>query len=89
LKLKIIDQKLAPNYTDTDEYTFTNVGEKSIFMDSSFSLDIGGAMTNRIIGQRLSNNTNSNEPQTGLFSIGSKDKVLSITDTRPSRYKPG
>jgi hypothetical protein len=84
LKLKIIDQKLAPNYTDTDEYTFTNVGEKSIFMDSSFSLDIGGAMTNRIIGQRLSNNTNSNEPQTGLFSIGSKDKVLAITDTRTS-----
>jgi hypothetical protein len=84
LKLQIIDQGFTPNYDDVKnptEYVFTNVGEKSIFTDRTFSLDIGGAMTNRIIGQRLSNNANSNQSHTGLFSKNSADKILDITQT--------
>jgi len=84
LKLQIIDEGFTPNYDDVTnptEYVFTNVGEKSIFTDRTFSLDIGGAMTNRIIGQRLSNNANSNQSHTGLFSKNSADKILDITNT--------
>jgi hypothetical protein len=78
MELKVVDMNLMGTPTNTELTTFDLYGVKSIFIDSSFSMDIGGAMMNQIIGKRLSTESNDSNPTTQgkLFAIGLEDKVL-------------
>ncbi len=64
---------------DNDESTleFQLYGAKSVFIDSTFTSDIGGSMMNKIIGERLSATINPSDQPTGgrLFSSAT-DQVL-------------
>lgn len=77
LELRIIDMNMV-GIDKTDNVTELNLyGANSIFMDASFDMDIGGAMMNQIIGQRLQTDVNQSNPTTKgrLFSTES-DRIL-------------
>jgi hypothetical protein len=78
MELRVVDMNLMGTPTNTELTTFDLYGVNSIFIDSSFSMDIGGAMMNQIIGKRLSTESNDSNPTTQgkLFAIGLEDKVL-------------
>lgn len=63
LELRIIDMNMV-GIDKTDNVTELNLyGANSIFMDASFDMDIGGAMMNQIIGQRLSTDSDQSKPK--------------------------
>jgi hypothetical protein len=78
MELKVVDMNLMGTPVKTELTTFDLYGVNSIFIDSSFSMDIGGAMMNQIIGKRLSTESNTSNPTTQgkLFAAGFEDKVL-------------
>jgi hypothetical protein len=78
MELKVVDMNLMGTPVKTELTTFDLYGVNSIFIDSSFSMDIGGAMMNQIIGKRLSTDSNDSNPTTlgKLFAVGFGDKVL-------------
>jgi len=68
-KLEVVELNLVTDSVTENIQTFDLIGEKSIFIDSSFDLDIGGAMMNQIIGQRLNRSINSDaKPISNTFS---------------------
>jgi hypothetical protein len=53
--LQVVDMNFVSNTTEKERiYTFELQGTKSIFMDASFDMNIGGAIMNQVIGNRLS-----------------------------------
>jgi hypothetical protein len=81
MELRIFDMNLVgtPASDDSDKLVvFDLYGPDSIFIDSSFNMDIGGAMMNQIIGKRLNTGNNTSNPNTvgKLFATGVTDKVL-------------
>jgi hypothetical protein len=88
LELRVVDLNFISNVSTTSSQTQSKIlkfdlyGVNSVFMDSSFNMDIGGAMMNKIIGERLSATLNpSDQPTDGrLFARGYTDKV--ITDMK-------
>lgn len=80
LELRVIDLNLVGISPDgSSKVTELNLyGDNSIFIDASFDMDIGGAMMNQIIGERLSADVNQSSPTTlgKLFAIGETDQIL-------------
>lgn len=80
VELRVVDLNFISNQTKSDEeiLEFQLYGSNSVFMDASFDMDIGGAMMNKIIGERLSAKLNPSDQPTGgkLFAKGLTDKVL-------------
>jgi hypothetical protein len=81
VNLRIVDLNLVSK-TDEPQYEFSLSGEDSIFIESSFDMDIGGEMMNQIIGGRLGLINQKDRPIVGIFS-GADDKILTdIVATR-------
>ena len=79
-KLEVVELNLVTDSVTENIQTFDLIGEKSIFIDSSFDLDIGGAMMNQIIGQRLNRSINSDaKPISNTFFDIRKRDLLSVT----------
>jgi hypothetical protein len=78
MELRVVDMNLMGRPASTELTTFDLYGVNSIFIDSSFSMDIDGAMMNQIIGKRLNTDSNESNPTTQgkLFAAGFEDKVL-------------
>lgn len=79
IDLNFISENNRNSANDTkDIFKFELYGINSIFIDSSFDMDIGGNMMNKIIGERLSVTNNPSDQPTGgrLFAKGLEDKVL-------------
>jgi len=77
LELRIIDMNMVG--IDAGEPTsLTLYGANSIFIDAAFDMDIGGAMMNQIIGNRLNTDVNQSNPTTEgkLFAVGLSDQIL-------------
>lgn len=74
--LTVVDLNFTPQTKET-KLVLEAVGEQSIFIDSSFDMDMGGAMMNHIIGQRLGTGTNASTSKIpkSLFAT-EEDKVL-------------
>ncbi len=83
LELRIIDLNFISEVSNTQNEAQSEIlkfdlyGVNSIFIDSSFSMDIGGAMMNKIIGTRLGSELNPSDQPIGgkLFAKGYTDKV--------------
>ena len=92
--LKVIDLNFVQNHDENDEekiWELDLIGTNSVFDAASFKLDMGGAMMNQIIGQRLQTTTNSSNKQIprALFSVDKdgtplKDRVLNKIEKRKS-----
>jgi hypothetical protein len=74
MNLQIVDLNFVSK-TVENEYEFSLSGNDSIFIESSFDMDLGGALMNQIIGKRLSTSTQPEKQNPGLFSLKS-DKIL-------------
>lgn len=74
--LTVVDLNFTPKTNET-KLILDAIGDNSIFIDSSFSMDMGGAMMNHIIGQRLQSGTNAATSQIpkSLFAT-EPDQVL-------------
>jgi hypothetical protein len=77
-ELKIHELNMVSDTAKVDEYEFSLIGSDSIFIDSSFDLDISGAKMNQIIGQKLGNalNGDAKEIPKGLFADFKTQKDL-------------
>jgi hypothetical protein len=78
LELMVVDMNLSPKTKTESTAVFELSGPNSVFLESSFDMNIGGAMMNQIIGERNKKSiNNSSPPATGrLFSSGKQDKIL-------------
>jgi hypothetical protein len=74
MNLQIVDLNFVSK-TGENEYEFNLSGNDSIFIESSFDMDMGGALMNQIIGKRLNTNTQPEKQNPGLFS-NNGDKIL-------------
>lgn len=88
-ELKIQELNMVSDSAKVDEYEFSLIGSDSIFIDSSFDLDISGAKMNQIIGQKLGNalNGDAKEIPKGLFADFETQKDLlgiAIKERNPS-----
>jgi hypothetical protein len=88
VELRVVDMnfisRIQTNNTDSSQiFNFDVFGINSLFIESSFKMDIGGEMMNKIIGERLAANVNpSNTSISGrLFAVGLSDKVLNEIKT--------
>jgi hypothetical protein len=86
--LRVVDMNFisdVPNTKkDNSESTleFQLYGIKSVFIDSTFTVDLGGAMMNKIIGERLSATLNpSDQPTSGRLFSSATDQVLNSLKT--------
>lgn len=77
-ELQVVDLNFSGKIPTDETYTFDLIGTNGIFIDSSFDLDIGGMMMNKIIAGRLRSDINSSNPTTegNLFATGLTDKLL-------------
>ena len=77
MTLQIYDMQMATktDVKDDDIYEFTLLGDKSIFLQNSFTVDVPGAMANKIIGERLNYNSQGNLTNPGLFTQ-KEDRLL-------------
>jgi hypothetical protein len=77
-ELQVVDLNFSGEIPIDETYTFDLIGTNGIFIDSSFDLDIGGAMMNQIIGRRLGSSINGDNPTTEgkLFATGLTDKLI-------------
>ena len=75
-ELKICELNMVSDDDSGGEYMFDLVGTNSIFIDSSFDLDLGGAKMNQVIGRRLGSSLNQDATpiSKNLFSTR-KDKL--------------
>lgn len=82
MTLQIYDMEFATTTDVEDEnmYEFTLLGDRTIFLDNSFTMDIPGAMANKIIGERLNVNAGSTVDTPGLFT-DKNDLVLTNLKT--------
>lgn len=95
--LKIIDLNFVQKNNDRQEWEIDLIGTNSVFDAASFKLDVGGAMMNQIIGQRLNTKLNSDGKPIpkNLFSVDRdgielEDKVLTeINSQRVTETKKG
>ncbi len=78
LELRIIDMNMVGIDVDKTPTTLNLYGANSIFIDAAFDMDIGGAMMNQIIGNRLNTDVNQSNPTTEgkLFAVGLSDQIL-------------
>jgi hypothetical protein len=83
IELKVVDLNCVPKLSPSESTTGASddkllelqlYGSDSIFTDASFDMDIGGAMMNKIIGERLSVQMNPSDPNTGKTNLFAKDK---------------
>jgi len=83
INLKIVDLNFVSN-TEIPEYELDLSGNNSIFIETSFDMDIGGAMMNQIIGKRLKASSQTDLTNYGVFSK-KEDKVLNrVSEIRAS-----
>ena len=85
-ELKVHELNFISNNESLTPYTFTLIGEDSVFIDASFDLDIGGAKMNQIIGQKLSSEINEDSKSAGLFSK-MKDQIALSLEKEPDAGK--
>jgi hypothetical protein len=79
VNLQIIDLNFVSETTKSGIYEFDLSGNDSIFIDSSFDMDIGGQIMSQIITERLSLEAQPNLRKYGLFSAET-DKILNKID---------
>jgi len=75
INLQIVDLNLVSKTDNANIYEFSVFGNNSIFIDSSFSMELGGAMMNKIIGERVGINANPDLYRPGIFT-DKNDKIL-------------
>ena len=75
INLQIVDLNLVSKTDNVNIYEFSVFGNNSIFIDSSFSMELGGAMMNKIIGERVGINANPDLTRPGIFT-DTNDKIL-------------
>jgi hypothetical protein len=83
--LQVVDMNLVSDTNSSNDiYTFYLQGANSIFIDANFDMDIGGAIMNQVIGNRLSTSNGKGLKQNNalpsyegkLFSTDYADLVL-------------
>jgi hypothetical protein len=89
--LKIWETNLITDGIQTPNYKFQMIGEKSIFIDASFDLDISGAKMNQVIGSKLASDRKLNTDNAPLLfqggltdKLGIKIKVKNVDNTTGS-----
>jgi len=75
INLQVVDLNLVSKTDNSNIYTFDVFGNNSIFIDSSFSMDLGGTMMGKIVGERLNINASPDLPRPGIFTR-KEDKIL-------------
>lgn len=87
-QLTVHELNFISNGEDLTPFTFTMIGEDSVFIDASFDLDIGGAKMNQIIGQKLGNKVNDGGKPVGLFSEMDDQIALKLEKEDPAPKGP-
>jgi hypothetical protein len=77
-ELKIHEMNFSSNNIGTPPYTFSLIGTNSIFIDSSFDLDISGAKMNQIIGQKLGQALNGDTKELPKKLFATEEDILGI-----------
>ena len=83
--LQVVDMNLVSDTKSKNEiYKFDLQGENSIFIEANFDMDIGGAIMNQVIGNRLSVSQQSSLPSYAgkLFAQGYIDLILKERDVK-------
>jgi len=78
MELMIVELNCINNKPEPEKIaTFHLSGTKSVFLEASFDMDIGGAMMNQVIGEKNKKSLNASSPsaQGNLFSRNIEDKV--------------
>lgn len=73
--LKIWETNLVTDGKQKPTYRFEMIGEKSVFIDASFDLDISGAKMNQVIGSKLGGKKVNTDNPPLLFQGGLTDKL--------------
>jgi hypothetical protein len=77
-ELKVHEMNFVPQNQKEAEYQFNLIGTDSIFIDSSFDLDISGAKMNQIIGRRLGAALNGDAKPIPKTLFADKDDLLGV-----------
>lgn len=75
INLQIVDLNLVSKTDKDSAYEFTLTGTDSVFIDSSFDMDISGPIMNKVIGERFNTAINPDITPFGFFSTKT-DKIL-------------
>ena len=77
-ELQIHEINFASNKVGEAPYEFSLIGTDSIFIDSSFDLDISGAKMNQVIGQKLGAALNGDAKELPKRLFAEEDDILGV-----------
>ena len=88
-ELRIHEINFSSNDIGEAPYKFSLIGADSIFIDSSFDLDISGAKMNQIIGRKLGAALNGDAPEIPKKLFATEDDILGVAIKKKGPLKGG